>query len=193
MMAMNNTAMRTRSAGRAMALLVLTALAGCVSAPPAPPPPAPRPAPPPPPPPPPPPAAAPKPILSWDVAPVSAGDWTYRQDADGTIALFGPPDSEATLAFRCHPQRHEIVVMRVGQPVADTVMTIRTSSGDVRWPAKPVKDGLGELDVIRPASDPGFDWIAFSRGRFAVEAQGYARLIVPAWAEVARVIEDCRG
>jgi hypothetical protein len=35
--------------------------------------------------------------------------------------------------------------------------------------------------------------MAFSRGRFMVEAQGMATLVLPAWPEPARVVEDCRG
>jgi len=36
------------------------------------------------------------------------------------------------------------------------------------------------------------DAIAFSRGRFSVEAAGTARLVIPAWPEAARVVEACR-
>jgi hypothetical protein len=35
--------------------------------------------------------------------------------------------------------------------------------------------------------------MAFSRGRFLVTVEGGASLVVPAWPELARVIEDCRG
>ena len=57
------------------------------------------------------------------------------------------------------------------------------------WPATP--GGTGTL-AVRAASDTVLDQIAYSRGRFAVEAQGLDTLILPAWAEVGRVIEDCR-
>jgi hypothetical protein len=43
------------------------------------------------------------------------------------------------------------------------------------------------------ARDPLLDQIAFSRGRFTIEAPGAAMLVIPAWPEAARVIEDCRG
>jgi len=36
------------------------------------------------------------------------------------------------------------------------------------------------------------DAMALSKGRFAVELEGEAALYLPAWAEVSRVIEDCR-
>ena len=41
--------------------------------------------------------------------------------------------------------------------------------------------------------DPVLDAMVFSRGRFAVEAPGTPLLVVPAWPEPARVIEDCRA
>ena len=40
--------------------------------------------------------------------------------------------------------------------------------------------------------DPVLDAMAFSRGRFLVEQAGMPTLVVPAWAEVGRVTEDCR-
>ena len=43
------------------------------------------------------------------------------------------------------------------------------------------------------SSDAVLDQLAYSRGRFAVEVQGQETLIVPAWAEISRVIEECRG
>lgn len=44
-----------------------------------------------------------------------------------------------------------------------------------------------------PASDPLLDQMAFSRGRFMVTAEGGASIVVPAWPEFARVVEECRG
>ena len=35
--------------------------------------------------------------------------------------------------------------------------------------------------------------LAYSRGRFVVEGGGAARLVLPAWPEAARAIEDCRN
>ncbi len=75
------------------------------------------------------------------------------------------------------------------------MMTIRTSYGDLRWPTVIVpEDGVADPGVkaVRPAADPGFDWIAFSRGRVSLEID-QLRIIVPVLGEVVRVIEDCRG
>jgi hypothetical protein len=45
---------------------------------------------------------------------------------------------------------------------------------------------------VLAATDPLLDAIAFSRGRFAVEAPGLPTLILPTWPEPARVVEECR-
>jgi hypothetical protein len=42
------------------------------------------------------------------------------------------------------------------------------------------------------ARDPLLDAIAFSRGRIAVTMSGTEPLVMPAWPEAARTIEDCR-
>ena len=52
---------------------------------------------------------------------------------------------------------------------------------------------LDKVIVDLPPADPLLDQIAFSRGRFLVQAEGGPSLILPAWPEPARVIEDCRG
>lgn len=130
---------------------------------------------------------------AWDVAPLAAGDWTYSQDGDGTVASFGAAGAPAQLVLRCHPGAHEILVSRIGASAPSATMIIRTSAGVLSWNAVTAPDDPGRIVATRPASDPGFDWIAYSRGRFSVEVEGMARLVVPAWAEVSRVIEDCRG
>ena len=42
------------------------------------------------------------------------------------------------------------------------------------------------------AFDPLLDAIASSRGRIGFSTSGLAALVVPPWADVGRVIEDCR-
>jgi hypothetical protein len=43
------------------------------------------------------------------------------------------------------------------------------------------------------AYDPLLDAIALSKGRFAVEVEGETTLYLPTWAEVSRLVEDCRS
>ncbi len=179
--------------GFALATFVL--LAGCSvvpKTPPAPPPPAPAPAPAPPP----PSAPDPAPALTWDVAPVAPGDWSYRRDGADSIATFRAPDGAPRLLIRCAAATRQLQLGISGAVGGRTTpVTIRTSNGDLRWTAEisPADArALAGMVITRPATDPGFDWIAYSRGRISVEV-GSQRIIVPDWAEISRVIEDCRG
>jgi hypothetical protein len=58
--------------------------------------------------------------------------------------------------------------------------------------APPLAGPSQQLAVSLVTRDPLLDAIAFSRGRFMVEVPGTATLYLPAWPEVARVVEDCR-
>ena len=115
----------------------------------------------------------------WRDWPLTPGRWSY---ARGSGASFGEPGQAARLGFRCEGGR--VVLTLPGASPAPA--TIRTSS---TARALPVEGGAAALS---PA-DPLLDAVAFSRGRFTVERPGLAPLVVPAHAEVARVVEDCRG
>jgi len=169
------------------ALAALLILPGCVSAP-TPPPPSPvAPAPPPPPPPP--------VTKDWRAWPVASGDWSYRPLADGSIASFGQPGQPPLLTLRCERAARRILMARAAPPPASPIagpMIVRSSFGAAEWPVLPGGEP-GFATAARAANDAAFDQIAYSRGRFAVEAPGAPPLAVPNWAEVSRVIEDCRA
>jgi hypothetical protein len=140
------------------------------------------------------PPPAPEPLGDWQDRPLSPGDWSYRAEQGGSAALFGPPASEAALAVRCDLAGRRILVSRAGGMAASGGgMTVRTTFGSTQWPA--ANDGAAVPHVVaaRSAGDATLDQIAFSRGRFAIEVPGLPLLVLPAWPEVTRVIEDCRG
>jgi hypothetical protein len=175
-----------RSAIKLAAASALVALvAGCV----APPQPAPAPqpvvVPRPTPTPPPPPVGA-----DWRDWTVTPGDWAYRADARGSLALFGVPGTDALLTLRCDRAQNMIYLSRQGG--APGALTVRTSSITRTLPVQPTGGALAYVAVALSPRDPLLDAAAFSRGRFIVEQQGAPTLVVPAWAEVARVTEDCR-
>ena len=168
---------------RSIALLAaLAAIAACAPriVPPAPPPPSPEPQARPPAP------LPPPPPVQWEDSPLSPGDWSYRGQGASSAAVFGPGTS-ALFTLRCEPGRRVILALA---GAGRSPLTVRTSYGDRSLAAEPRS---GELVATLPASDGLLDQIAFSRGRFAVEAEGAGRLVLPAWPETARVIEDCRG
>ncbi len=142
------------------------------------------------------PAPAPgPPALSrdWRDWPAAPGTWLYRPDPGGSRATFGPANEGARLTLRCDLASRSVTLSLAGAAgAAGAMMMVRTSSADLRWPVSPDPASV-QLAATRAAADTGLDAIAFSRGRFVVEVPGTPPLVVPVWAEVARVIEDCRG
>ncbi len=121
----------------------------------------------------------------WAVTP---GDWAYRADPRGSVAVFGAARGDALLTLRCDRMAGMLYLSRGGAVAAP--LTLRTSSLARTVPVQP---NGGAVAVALAARDPLLDAMAFSRGRFIVEQLGSPTLVVPAWAEVGRVIEDCRG
>lgn len=136
-----------------------------------------------------PPAATPAPpAANWEDRALTPGDWRYMQEGQGSVAVFAAA-GQPLFTLRCDRATRRISALRAG--VGQGGMVIRTSYGAVNWPA--ASDGSGRMIAARSATDSVLDQMAYSRGKIGVEMQGLAPLILPAWAEVARVIEDCRG
>ncbi|MFD1951736.1 hypothetical protein ACFSGX_13260 [Sphingomonas arantia] len=169
-------------------ILILTplilSLAACVAppppAPPPPPPPAPRPTPTPPPP----------PAVAWQDGPATPGTWRWTREARGSVATFGIAGQDPSFTARCDADRRTITLNAAATP--GTALTIQTSEGARSFPTTAIGTPP-RAGVALSASDGFLDRIAFSRGRFRVQFAGAAPLIIPAWAEFARTVEDCRG
>jgi len=168
------------------ALLLFAGTAGCVpqvAPPPRPihtPAPVPVQAPPPPPPP-----------RDWRDRPATVGDWVYKRDARGSVALFGPQGADALLVMRCDTGRRQVFLSVPGTKAAPAV--IRTSSVSRTLQLLPTGGEPPYVAVALAPTDPLLDAMGFSRGRFALEQAGSAPLAIPAWPEIERVTEDCRG
>lgn len=144
------------------------------------------------------PAAAPRPAApaptygaDWRDWPVAPGAWAYRRDERGSVALFGVEGADAAAVLRCDRGRGRLFLSRAGDVPGD--LTVRTSSVVRRLPAAPTGGRPPYTAAALAPSDPLLDAMAFSRGRFALEQPGAPPLVLPAYAEVGRVTEDCRG
>jgi hypothetical protein len=136
-----------------------------------------------------PPAPPPAPP-DWRDVPLTPGEWSYSPDPMGSQATFGPGGAPV-FVLRCDRPRREIRLSRSGAPAGPT-LRVRTSYGVRTVPGGSLTDLSASAGAGVPASDSLLDEIAFSRGRFTVETDGAPTLVIPAWAEPARVIEDCR-
>lgn len=172
-----------------LGLLVLPAACVAPSAP------EPAPAPPPPPPPPAPqPEPAPAP-LAWQDRQATPGDWRYRQDAAGSIAEFGT-GAGTWFSIRCDRGARRIALARPGvlDPGKAARLTLRATEGASSYPlANQPGAAQPQVAATLAASDPFLDKMAYSRGRFLVQVEGAEDLVIPNWAEFARVVEDCRA
>lgn len=176
---------------RPLAPLALAAvtLAGCVSAPATAPVPAPapvaRPAPAPL------PAPVPQAAVSdnWMDVPATPGDWRYAPRGAGTEASFWSATGAPLARLRCVAESRFVVLSLPESGAREPLVTIRTETV-----TRTLQAALAdrEMTVTLAASDPLLDAMALSKGRFMVESEGLPPLYLPSWAEVSRVIEDCR-
>ena len=170
-------------------LLPLLALAACVPSKPEPvPQPKPQPAPPPV-------VVAPQPVRpagDWIDWPLQPGTWAYRTDARGSLALFGPAGANATVTLRCDKARGRIYLSVSGISQSGA-LTVRTSSIMKSFAASQASTEPPYVAAELMPRDPILDAIAYSRGRFAIEIAGVRPMAIPNWAEIGRVIEDCRS
>lgn len=130
----------------------------------------------------------PPPAADWRDRALSAGGWTYSASSEGSQATFGPA-GQAAFLVRCDRARRQVSLGRQGAAGAGP-MTMRSST-DAR--SLPTSIQAQYAWAVVPANDRLLDSLAFSRGRFTVEMPGAPALVIPAWPEPARVVEDCRG
>ena len=137
------------------------------------------------------PAPAP-PATNWMDAPASTGEWRYRDEGARSLALFGGVGAEAEFVMRCERANGTITLSRAGGGGAPVAMRVRTETAERVLTARTDAGASPQVYAALPASDRLFDAMALSKGRFAVEVAGAPSLYLPSWAEVTRVIEDCR-
>lgn len=132
---------------------------------------------------------APAPV-NWIDLPAAPGNWTWRPIPGGSQADF----AGGQFTIRCDVVARTVTLQRAGRAAGAPAMTILTTQGSRTVPAMGLERRTGDavLEATLSARDPLLDAMAFSRGRFAVSSPGLPLLSVPNWAEVGRVIEDCR-
>jgi hypothetical protein len=118
-----------------------------------------------------------------------AGSWNYA--SAGGEATFLNASAMPQLTIRCDRTTRRISISKPATVVAP-FLNVWTSSAARNVPAS-FDPATKRVTIQLAAYDPLLDALAFSRGRFAVYVAGSPPLVLPAWPEVARVIEDCRN
>jgi len=131
----------------------------------------------------------------WIDWPIQKGDWRYRQDERGSIALFGLEGRDAKLILRCMKNSKQIFLSRlwrIGEARGNIKMTIRTSHTLKSYTAAPTGGTPAYVAIEIDRNDDILDALAYTRGRFAIETTGLFSRAIPSWSEIVRVVEDCR-
>lgn len=120
-----------------------------------------------------------------------AGDWSYLPAGDGSEAWFTSADGHPQLWIHCVRATRHVSIARPAA-ISSPIINVWTSS-EVRAVAAAFNPATSRLTADFANYDTLLDAIAASRGRIAFSISGEPALVVPAWPEVARVIEDCRS
>ena len=126
------------------------------------------------------------PPLAWQDAPVTPGDWQWQPGMARFVS-----QGQVLVSLECARASGIIKVLRHGAAPGGGTLELATTTLTRPLAAAPLADGTALVAQLA-AGDPRLDAVAFSHGRFALEAGGMAPLVLPVWPEVARVVEDCR-
>lgn len=138
------------------------------------------------------PAPLPLPPADWRDAPQTPGTWSWALVSGRSTASFGLPAEAPLVVLSCDRAVGQIHLIRAGAAATEVPLAVATSTIRRLLQSDPVRSTAGWLVVLLSARDPLLDAIAFSRGRFSLEAAGLETLYLPAWPELSRVVEDCR-
>ncbi len=130
------------------------------------------------------------PAVDYSAAAVAPGSWGYRPFPGGSEARFVDSTGIARLVLSCARPTRRVSISHTSGTSAPS-MFVWTSSASRNLTARFEPNAM-RVTADLAASDPLLDGIAFSRGRIAVAMAGGVPLVVPAWPEAARTIEDCR-
>jgi hypothetical protein len=120
-----------------------------------------------------------------------AGRWSFGSVDGGAEAIFRDSSGTPQLSIRCTrtPRRIQI---RKAATKPSAMLWIWTSAQSKDLPAAfdpSTRTIVAELSAF----DPVLDAMASSRGRLGIGSSDLDVLVAPPWAEVGRVIEDCRA
>jgi hypothetical protein len=120
-----------------------------------------------------------------------AGSWTFAPAAGGSAATFLNASAMPQLTIRCDRTTRRV---SLSKPASVAVPFLNVWTGTLaRGVPASFNPATQRVTIQLPAYDPLLDALTFSRGRIAVYVAGNPALVLPAWPEIARVVEDCRG
>ena len=123
-------------------------------------------------------------------SPLMPGSWAYTVIQGGSEARFIDSTVTARLVIHCNRASRQVKISRISTTAAPSIF-VTTSTVSRTLPAV-FESKAFRVSAQLSAYDRLLDAIAFS-GRMAVTMEGAPVLVVPAWPEAGRAIEDCRS
>ena len=130
-------------------------------------------------------------IPDLSTATVLPGNWSFAFATGGSEATFTDSSGNQQLWVHCTRLTRRVSIAKRGTG-ATPVLQVWTSSLTRSVPAS-YNPATGRITIDLPSYDQLLDAIVSSRGRFGIGVVGQPALVLPPWAEAARVIEDCRA
>ena len=131
------------------------------------------------------------PAIDYSVATPMDGTWQYSSLPAGSEARFVNTSGQTQLTIRCVRTARSVTLFTPATAAA-AFISVWTTAQTRNLPAS-FDPASGLLRASLAAWDPLLDAIVFSRGRVEFGVAGQPALVVPSWAEAARVVEDCRA
>jgi hypothetical protein len=119
------------------------------------------------------------------------GTWSYAATGDGNEASFSNASGAVQLTVHCTRATRRVSIAKAAGAAAP-LLNVWTSSLTRSVPSA-FNPATGRLTIDLAPYDPLLDALATSRGRIGFSVGTEPALVVPAWPEAARVIEDCRA
>jgi len=119
------------------------------------------------------------------------GTWAYAATNDGSEANFTNAAAAVQLTVHCTRATRRVSISKAATAAAP-LLNVWTSSLTRSVPSA-FNPTTGKLTIDLANYDPLLDALATSRGRVGFSVGTEPALVIPAWAEAARVIEDCRA
>ena len=130
------------------------------------------------------------PAIDYSVATPADGRWTYASVPGGSEATFANSAAQPQFTIRCTRAARQVTISKPATGAAPFIFL--WTSGLTRNVPASFNPATTRISATLSAFDVLLDAVAFTRGRLAVIVSGQPPLVLPAWSEAARVIEDCR-
>jgi hypothetical protein len=129
--------------------------------------------------------------LDLDSATTLPGGWSWSPAADGSEAVFTNSGGLPQIWLHCSRASRVVTIARPSSS-AVAFLSVWTTTQSRALPAS-FNPATARSTARVSAYDPFLDALAFSRARIAVALGATPPVVVPAWPDIARIVEDCRA